>query len=608
VTNRAISDYAMLSDCHSAALVSGEGSIDWLCFPRFDSPSLFGRLLGPDAGHWSVRPADEFDVRRRYLDGSLVLETQYTTRSGMAMLTDALLFERHERGHDIGQRAPHVVVRVIEVTEGAMDLVAEFCPRPEYGLVQPRLEYRKGMVMSHGGADVVSLSGPAPDDIENGCARWDLHLGTRARVTFALGHTQRWLSEPEHWSERQARHGLADTLKGWQSWSELHQRYEGPAQDLVRHSGRVLQGLTYQPTGAVVAAPTTSLPEQIGGPRNWDYRYSWLRDASFTLKALWVAACPEEAGRFLTWIIETAGTSLHQEHGLQIMYGVGGEHDLSERELVHLPGWRDSRPVRVGNGAWHQTQVDIFGELLDAVVTYRSKLGVPSPTMRQFLIDVADCAGAAWEQPDAGIWEMRGEPRHHVYSKLMCWVAVDRAVQLADWLDASDRVTGWDLTRTAIRAAILERGWNQSIGSFTQCLDDDQLDASALMLAITGFLAADDPRMASTVDCIMENLSAPCGLLYRYSNDDGLAGGEGAFLLCTFWLVECLAARGDVERATELFERATAYVNDVGLLSEEVEPTTGELVGNFPQAFSHVGLVNAAWALSRTGGAHAATP
>lgn len=603
MTERAISDYAMLSDCHSAALVSGEGSIDWLCFPRFDSPSVFGRLLGPGAGHWFIRPAYEFDVRRRYLEGSLVLETQYTARSGMAVLTDALLFERHERGHDVGARAPHILVRTVDVTEGAMDLVAEFCPRPEYGIVQPRLEYTGGMVLSHGGADLLSLSGPIPDGLDDGIASWTMHLDRASRATFALAHTKRWTSEPERWSERKARRGLEDTVKGWQSWSELHQRYEGPAQGLVRHSGRVLQGLTYQPTGAVIAAPTTSLPESIGGTRNWDYRYAWIRDASFTLKALWVAACPEEAGRFLTWIIETAGTSLRQQHGLQIMYGVGGEHDLSERELVHLPGWRDSRPVRVGNGAWDQTQVDIFGELLDAVLIYRSHLGRPSPTMRQFLLDVAEFVEAAWEKPDAGIWEVRGEPRHHVYSKLMCWVAVDRAIQLADWLDAADRVPGWEATRADIRAAILERGWNDSIGSFTQCLDDDQLDASALMLAITGFLPANDPRMAATIDCVAQHLSAPCGLIYRYSNDEGPAGDEGTFLLCSFWLVECLAARSDTVGATDLFERATACANDVGLLSEEAEPTTGELIGNFPQAFSHVGLVNAAWALSRMNGA-----
>jgi GH15 family glucan-1,4-alpha-glucosidase len=370
------------------------------------------------------------------------------------------------------------------------------------------------------------------------------------------------------------------------------------AQDLVLHSGRVLQGLMYQPTGAIVAAVTTSLPEVAGGIRNWDYRYAWIRDASFTLKALWVAACPEEAGRFLTWIIETAGSSLQSGNGLQIMYGVGGEHDLAERELDHLAGWNGSHPVRVGNGAWKQTQIDIYGELLDAVLLFRSELGRPSEAVRQFLIDIADRAAASWSLPDAGIWEMRGEKRHHLYSKLMCWVALDRALQLNDWLQTKD-LEAWEKARTEIRQEILSRGWNESAGSFTQCFDGTDLDASSLMLAITGFLHVEDPKMAATIDRVAECLSAPNGLLYRYTNDDNLAGDEGCFVLCTYWLVECLAARGDYGRAMELFNQINAYANELGLLSEEVQPGSGRLMGNFPQAFSHVGLVNAASALSR---------
>lgn len=390
-----------------------------------------------------------------------------------------------------------------------------------------------------------------------------------------------------------------DTTKAWQSWAELHQRYDGPAQAQVRHSGRILQGLTYQPTGAIVAAATTSLPEEVGGSRNWDYRYSWIRDASFTLKAPWVAACPEEAGRFLAWIIGTVGTSLHHAHDLQIMYGVGGEHDLSERELPHLSGWRNSRPVRVGNGAWNQTQTDIYGELLDAVLVYREKLDTPSAATCRFLTDVADRAALAWKDPDAGIWEMRGELRHHLYSKLMCWVALDRALQLADWLGATDRVEEWEANRAQIRDAIESRGWNSQIGSFSQSFDSDELDASVLMLAITGFLPADDPHMSATIDAVATGLAAPNGLIYRYTNDDALTGTEGTFLLCSYWLVECLAARGNSDQASELFDRANASANDLGLLSEETDSRTGELIGNFPQAFSHVGLVNAAFALSR---------
>ncbi|MGI8752924.1 MAG: glycoside hydrolase family 15 protein [Acidimicrobiales bacterium] len=601
-TWRPIGDYGLLSDCQSAALISIAGSVDWLCFPRFDSPAVFGRLLDIDAGHWSIRPEAPFRSRRRYVEDSLVLETTFVTAQGTATLSDALIFDHSERGHDIGRTVPHAMARIVEVTEGLIDMIVEFRPRPEYGIVRPRMEYSERVLVSRGGADVLWLDGPSPDEIEEGTASWMLPLEIGNQVAFALHHSRRWSPEPEHWSDRKIRHRLADTVRAWQSWAELHQRYDGPAQAQVRHSGRILQGLTYQPTGAVVAAPTTSLPEEVGGSRNWDYRYSWIRDASFTLKALWIAACPEEAGRFLSWIIETVGTSLHQADKLQIMYGVGGEHDLSERELPHLSGWRDSRPVRVGNGAWDQTQTDIYGELLDAVLVYRSKLDAPSPTTCRFLTDVAERAVVAWQDPDAGIWEMRGKSRHHLYSKLMCWVAVDRAIQLADWLQATHRVPDWEASRSRIRHAIEQRGWNEQIGSFTQSFNSDQLDAAVLMLAITGFLPADDPRMSATIDAVATGLEAPNGLIYRYTNDDALAGSEGTFLLCSYWLVECLAARGDVDEAAELFDRANACANDLGLLSEETDTRTGELTGNFPQAFSHVGLVNAAAALSRSRG------
>jgi len=601
MSDRSIADYGLLSDCHSSALVSGEGSIDWLCFPRFDSPSVFARLLDPGAGHWSINPTAEFDVRRRYLPATLVIETRFATAGGMAMVTDALVFDLDERGHEIGANAPHVLVRVAEVTEGTVEMEADYRPRPEYGLVRPRLEIIDDVVVSRGGAEVLCLAGPPPTEVADAGARWRMVLSKGDRVAFALHHGRGWAALPEAWSAKEITKRLADTVAGWESWSKLHQRYQGPAEELVHLSGRVLRGLTYQPTGAIVAAPTTSLPERVGGVRNWDYRYCWLRDASFTLDALWVAACPDEAGDFVRWIIETAGTSLSQESGLQIMYGVGGEHDLSERELPHLSGWRGSRPVRVGNGAWNQTQIDIYGELLDAVLRLKDKIGTLPETACQFLADVADAAAAAWGRPDAGIWEGRGELRHHLYSKLMCWVALDRAVTLAPWIGRADKVGYWAASREEVRDAILAHGWSERLGSYTQSFGEDVLDASVLMMVITGFLAVEDPRMMATVEKIAADLAAPCGLLYRY-RDDNREGSEGVFLICTYWLVQCLAAAGQGQRATELFERATAYTNDLGLLSEEADPATGELMGNFPQAFSHVGLVNAAWALSKVPG------
>ncbi|HYZ97582.1 MAG TPA: glycoside hydrolase family 15 protein, partial [Acidimicrobiales bacterium] len=383
--------------------------------------------------------------------------------------------------------------------------------------------------------------------------------------------------------------------------------YDGPWQDLVHHSGRVLYALTYQPTGAIVAAPTTSLPETEGGDRNWDYRYAWVRDASFTIEALWVAACPDEAHEFVDYMSTAAATSVARGSELQIMFGIGGERDLSERELAHLAGWRASRPVRVGNAAWEQRQLDVYGELLGAVHKLSEQVGPVDESTARFLVALADAAATRWDERDQGIWEVRGEPRHFLYSKLMCWVALDRAIALAARLGADDRVPGWKATRDEIHAAILDRGWSDTAGAFTQSFGSDDLDASNLMMAPVGFLPADDPRMLATIDAIEERLTDDRGLVYRYRSADGLEGEEGTFLMCTFWLAHARALAGQPERARAVFERAAAFANDVGLLAEEVDATSGELLGNFPQAFSHIGLVNAAWAISEAERAGAAS-
>jgi GH15 family glucan-1,4-alpha-glucosidase len=366
----------------------------------------------------------------------------------------------------------------------------------------------------------------------------------------------------------------------------------------VYHSGRVLQALTYQPTGAIVAAPTTSLPEVVGGERNWDYRYAWIRDASFTLDALWVAACPDEAEKFFSWMAKAASSKLRADADLQIMFRIHGGEDLTERVLGHLPGWRDSRPVRVGNGAWNQRQLDVYGELLAAAERLADQLGDLDEESKGFLTSVADIAAKRWTEQDHGIWEVRDEPRDFLYSKLMCWVALDRAIRIADLIGAADRTDRWTTTRDEIRQAILERGWSDRAGAFAQSFGSDQLDASNLMLAIVGFLPPDDPRMLATIEAVERDLTDDRGLVYRYRADDGLPGEEGTFLLCTFWLAHALALAGKLDRARVTFERAVAYANDVGLLSEEVDEPTGELLGNFPQAFSHIGLINAAWAIA----------
>ena len=601
MSNIPIADHALLSDRHSAALVTTEGSVDWLCFPRFDSASVFGALLDKDAGHWSIRPSGEFTVTRSYVEASMVLRTVFDTAEGTLELLDAMDLGTSGDPHRLGENAPHALLRGLQCTRGRVTVEISFTPRPEYGLVVPVMTLIEGGARAVGGADRFTLTSPIVMECADGTGRARFEMAAGQHVYFALRSTSlgQPLAQPALQGEIAT--ALAATIEQWRAWSKLHQSYDGPWRDLVLHSGRVLQALSYQPTGAIVAAATTSLPEQIGGTRNWDYRYSWVRDASFTMKALWVAACPDEADQFFGFITAAAAHT-HPDRPLQIMFGIGGEHDLSERELTHLTGWRDSSPVRVGNGAWSQPQLDVYGEMLDAAYRLRDELGELEPAIRTFLAGLADAAAAQWEQTDHGIWEVRGEPQHFLYSKLMCWLALDRAVAMADQLHASERADGWAAEADRIRAVILDRGYNDEVGAFTQTLDGTELDASSLMVSLVGFLPGDDARVQSTVDAIAAGLTDDRGLVYRYrvcAGVDGLDGDEGTFLLCTFWLARALAMAGRTGEAREVFGRAVGCVNDLGLLSEEIDSATGEHLGNTPQAFSHVGLINAAWSIQQ---------
>jgi GH15 family glucan-1,4-alpha-glucosidase len=595
-----IADHAFLSDRHSSALVTTSGSVDWLAFPRFDSPTVLGRLLGDEAGHWQVSPTDRWSSRRRYLDHTLVLETTFDTAGGTFVLTDAMALGPGNDGHQLGRDVPHVLVRRLACTSGEVEVAIDYQPRPEYGLIVPLLHHVDGGVTARGGAewlvltaDGLSIDGPRAHGRRRLRAGEDMYLALQ-RSTLE--------QTPAHvWSQTELADLLRRTIDAWRSWSDLHQAYDGPWADLVHHSGIVLQGLSFQPSGAIIAAATTSLPEDVGGERNWDYRYSWVRDASFTMEALWVAACPDEADDFFAFMTTAAASSVGPGAGLQIMFGVGGEHDLSERELGHLPGWRDSRPVRVGNGAWDQQQIDVYGELLGAASRLADQLTAFDVDTKRFLVACADAAAEHWVEKDRGIWEVRGDPQHFVYSKVMCWAALDRAIALADRIDANERVDEWKARRDEIKETVIRDGWSEVAGAFTQYVGSTALDASNLMMTIVGFLPADDPRMLATIDAIDAHLTDDAGLVYRYRTEegvDGLAGDEGTFLLCTFWLAHALALAGQLDRARAVFERALAFVNDVGLLSEEVDAASGELLGNFPQAFSHIGLVNAAWAIS----------
>jgi alpha,alpha-trehalase len=608
--SKPIADYGLLSDCNTAALVARDGSIDWLCLPRFDAPAVFAAILDSDAGHWSIRPAGEFTTERRYTEGSLVLETTFTTETGVTRLRDALVFAEGQRGHDIGIDAPHELVRSVEGVSGAVELVMELAPRPEYGLVRPLFRKTDDGGRTFGGPNQVNVRSSVPVEIEGATMTAAFTLSEGETAGFSL----RWIpaearQAPEPTPPQDACARIDDTVETWRSWEAEHSVYEGPHRELVRLGSRILQGLTYRPTGAIVAAPTTSLPETVGGERNWDYRYSWIRDASLTLQALYIGSCPDEAGDFISFMTSSAGGGAGDMHSLQIMYGIAGEHELTERELPHLRGWRDSTPVRVGNGAWGQRQLDVYGELLDALHLYHEQLGELHPEIQEFVAELADAAARGWHEKDAGMWEMRGEPRHHLSSKVLCWTALDRAVKLAPSLGEFAKAEEWAAERDRIREAVLERGWSESKQGYAQSFDSDELDAAALLMPLVGFLPATDPRMRSTIEAIERELTQN-GLVLRYLNDeglnaDGLTGEEGTFVICSFWLVSCLARAGEIQRAESLFVQLAGYANDLGLLAEEIDVEHGELLGNFPQAFSHIGLITAAWEIDQ---ARAAAP
>ncbi len=490
-------------------------------------------------------------------------------------------------------------MRSVEGASGTVELQLELAPRPEYGLVRPLFRQTEDGGRTFGGPNQVTVRTDVPVSVSGATMLATFSVSEGERVGFSL----RWIppesrQPPEPIPPAAVAARIDDTVEAWRSWEAEHSSYDGSYRELVRTSSRVLQGLTYRPTGAIVAAPTTSLPETVGGERNWDYRYAWIRDASLTLDALYIGACPDEAGEFISYMTSSAGGGASRLYSLQIMYGLRGEHDLSERELPHLRGWRDSTPVRVGNGAWRQRQLDVYGELIDALHLYHEQLGELHPEIQQFVAELADAAASGWQEKDAGMWEMRGEPRHHLTSKVLCWTALDRAVKLAPRLGEFARAHEWAAERERIREAILGRGWSEAKQSYAQAFDSDALDASVLLMPLVGFLPATDPRMRSTIEAIARELTKD-GLVRRYAseeglNDDGLSGQEGAFVICSFWLVSCLARAGEVERAEALFDELTEYANDLGLLAEEIDPERGELLGNFPQGLSHIGLITAA--------------
>ncbi len=585
-----IEDYALLGDTHTAALVGANGSIDWLCLPRFDSGACFAALLGGEEnGFWRMAPAGGYHrVGRRYRGETLVLETEFHTAEGVVRVVDCM-----------PRRSDHAsVVRVVEGISGRVAMRMDLVVRFDYGWIVPWMRRVGEHLHGVAGPDFVCLASPVDTRSENFRTIAEFSVGPGDEVPFVFS----WHSQyADGVCGGDAINQVAQTETWWRTWSERC-AYRGPWRDAVVRSLITLKALIYEPTGAIVAAATASLPERLGGSRNWDYRYCWLRDATFGLDALIRAGYAEEAGAWRDWLLRVVAGDPAQ---LQIVYGPAGERRLTELELDWLDGYEGSRPVRIGNAASSQVQLDVYGEVLDALQRARFAGMPPNPSAWPLLRALVDHVEGRWHEPDQGIWEVRSAPRHFTHSKVMAWVCIDRAIRVVERFGREGPVDRWRKLRTEIHDDICRRGIDPGRGCFVRAYGSSELDASLLLLPTVGFLPPDDQRVVRTVEAVQSELSND-GLLRRYRTDDernadGLDGDEGVFLACNFWLVDALALLGRREEAVRLYRRLLGLRNDVGLLSEEYDPALDRMVGNFPQAYSHVGLVNSAFNLTAQG-------
>jgi GH15 family glucan-1,4-alpha-glucosidase len=585
-----IEDYALIGDTHTAALVSRSGSIDWLCLPRFDSAACFAALLGDERqGRWLIAPAGPVSaVHRGYQGDSLVLETEFHTPDGVVRLVDCM---------PPRQRDPDVA-RVVEGVRGRVPMRMELVIRFDYGSIVPWVRRQGGALHAIAGPDSVWLRTPVEVRGENFRTLAEFTVDEGERVPFTLTWHASHMPSPRRIDPIRA---VDDTTGWWSEWASGI-TYKGGWRDAVIRSLITLKALTYQPTGGIVAAPTTSLPEALGGVRNWDYRYCWLRDATFTLDALMLAGLDSEATAWREWLLRAVAGQPQQ---MQILYGVAGERRITEQQLDWLPGYEQSRPVRTGNAAVNQFQLDVYGEVMDALYLAR-RVGLQhDETAWDLQRALMDFLESNWREPDEGLWEIRGPRRHFTHSKVMAWVAMDRAVKAVDLQQLEGPVQRWRALRREIHDEVCDQGFDAERNAFVQFYGGSQLDASLLMIPLVGFLPATDPRMRGTVKAVQRELSVD-GLVLRYHPEgsadvDGLPPGEGAFLACSFWLADDLALMGRQREAREQFERLLSLRNDVGLLAEEYDPRSGRQLGNFPQAFSHVPLVNTASHLSERG-------
>lgn len=598
---RPIGDYAIIGDTQTAALISRDGSLDWLCFPRFDSPAMFLRLLDADRGGYCwVRPTGNFGCSRRYVPDTCVLETIFQASTGVLTLTDFMPAYRAEEPDEAGKdvEAAHEVVRLVRCESGEVEFRLDLKPTFDYAQEQEKCIRRgEGRVLFLGPHN--ALHAQLPRD-------YVLHADHSVSATMKLRAGEEWAIvltwtppdiDAREIGLKEAHHALTSTLKYWTHWSEGLD-YGGENKRLVHRSALTLKLLTYEPTGAIIAAPTTSLPENPGGVRNWDYRYTWLRDSSLTLVALMDLGNFGEAHDYFHFLQDSLPDSAED---FQVLYRIDGAEELEEKNLT-LAGWRDSRPVRIGNGAMHQTQLDIFGELMHCAYLYWSHQDFlkHSENFRgdfwPRVKNIADHVAANWRTPGQGIWEMRGRPRHFTHAKGMCWVALDRAIKLARAHGITEGIEKWESERDAIVREVHERAFNRNIGAYVMEFDGCVLDASVLRLPIMGVIDPKSERMRSTITAIEQQLMKN-GLVYRYlprEGEDGLPGTEGTFTACSFWLAENHVLQGELEKAEEIFHHTLNFANDVGLMSEEIDPDSGEQWGNFPQGFTHIGLINAA--------------
>ncbi|HXO53416.1 MAG TPA: glycoside hydrolase family 15 protein [Mycobacterium sp.] len=603
-----IADYGFLSDCENNCLVSSHGSIEWMCVPRPDSPSVFGAILDRSAGHFRLGPYGiAVPAARRYLPGSLILETTWQTHTGWLIVRDALVlgpwedFGMRSRTH---RRTPmdwepeHMLLRTVRCVSGTAELVMSCSPAFDYHRVPATWEYSgpaygQAVAQAHENADKhpkLTLTSDLRIGLEGREARARTRMSEGDEVFVALS----WSRYPPPETYKEAADKMWNTTEFWRQWINIGDFPDHPWRSFIQRSALTLKGLTYAPTGALMAAATTSLPETPQGERNWDYRYAWVRDSTFALWGLYTLGLNREADDFFSFIAEVSGANDDERHPLQVMYGVGGERTLVEEELHHLSGYDGARPVRVGNAAYNQRQHDIWGTMLDSVYLHAKSRDQISDALWPVLKNQVEEAVEHWREPDHGIWEVRGEPQHFTSSKVMCWVALDRGAKLAELEGEKAAAQQWRAIAEEIKADILANGVD-SRGVFVQRYGSDALDASLLLVVLTRFLPSDDPRVRNTVLAIADELTQD-GLVLRYrveETDDGLSGEEGTFTICSFWLVSALVEIGEISRAKHLCERLLSFASPLRLYAEEIEPRTGRHLGNFPQAFTHLALINA---------------